>query len=85
MPNPPHLSVPAATLDFPTTEGPAMHTRTTPDFESMSARALGVMLFEASNALIAKVGSDEALRRLQRHGIASMDALDNEIAELLCS
>jgi hypothetical protein len=29
MPNTPHLSVPAATLDFPTTESPAMTTATT--------------------------------------------------------
>lgn len=77
------LSVPGATLNFPTTEGPDMHAETTPDFESMSPRALGAALFELTTALIRKVGHDEALRRLQRHGIASMDELDDELAELL--
>ncbi|KEF99974.1 MULTISPECIES: hypothetical protein [Mycobacterium] len=85
MPKLPNLSVPSATLNFPTTEGPAMHNHTIPDFESMPARALGVALFDLTNALARKVGHDETLRRLQRHGIASMDELDNELAELLCS
>lgn len=84
MPNTPNLSVPSATLNFfPTTEGPAMHNHTTPDFESMSPRALGAALFDLTNALARKVGHDETMRRLQRHGIASMDELDNELTELL--
>lgn len=79
----PCLSVPGATLNLPTMKGLAMHTEPTPDFASMSTRGLGVALFELTNALTRKVGDDEALRRLQRHGIASMDELDGELTELL--
>lgn len=82
MPNTPNLSVPSATLNFfPTTEGPAMHNHTTPTSSQCPPRLRGRA--DLTNALARKVGHDETMRRLQRHGIASMDELDNELTELL--